>query len=178
MLMQWFQEDWGADAFEDIMESPEARSMGVVPNSSADSNNHSPQALELTEGIAALVCVTSFLDVLFFKFVILNAVSFFVQLKDSGYSKADFLLLPEVVCPNVGRDLPVMLVVQDIRAELFSDLQSMTDNNHREGSVQHLETAHRRQALGHERIDSPLSSSIAGEAAKILFFRAIYLLYA
>ena len=176
--MQWFQEDWGADAFEDVMESPEARLMGVVPSPSANANDPRPQALELTEGIAALVCVTSFLDVLFFKFVILNAVSFFVQLKDSGYSTAEFLLLPEVVCPNVGRDLPVMLVVQDIRAELLSDLQSMTDNNHREGSVEHLETAHRRQALGRECIDSPLSSSIAGEAAKILFFHAIYLLYA
>ncbi len=106
MLTQSFQEDWGADAFEDTMESPEARSMGVLPNSSANSNNPRPQALELTEGIAALVCVTSHSAVLFFKFVILNATSFFVQLKDSGYSTAEFLLLPEVVRP-----LDPMLVV-------------------------------------------------------------------
>ena len=105
-------------------------------------------------------------------------MSFFVQLKDSGYSTAEFLLLPEVVCPKVGRDLPVIFVVQDIRAELLSDLQAMTENNHREEPVQHLEAAHRRQVLGHERIDSPLSSSIAGGATKTLFFRAIYLLHA
>ena len=105
-------------------------------------------------------------------------MSFFVQLKDSGYSTAEFLLLPQVVCPKVGRDLPVMFVVQDIRAELLSDLQAMTDYNNREEPVQYLGAAHRRQALGHERIDSPLSSSIAGEATKILFFRAIYLLHA
>jgi hypothetical protein len=60
MLMQWFQEDWGADAFEDVMESPEARLMGVVPSPSANANDPRPQALELTERIAALVCVTSF----------------------------------------------------------------------------------------------------------------------
>jgi hypothetical protein len=59
--MLWVQEDRGAEAYEDIMSSPEAPSLGVSPNLLANSNDYHPEAVVPSEEIAALVGFLLFL---------------------------------------------------------------------------------------------------------------------